>query len=82
MMEQKKLNSDRYILKQEEKRLDKYNSKTKVLNDRFTFLANPNKTIKEPSLEEKLDQQVEKILKEKQKKQTELSKRIGNFTKI
>jgi len=79
---QKKLNNDRYILKQEEKRLNKYNSKTKVLNDRFTFLANPNKTIKEPSLEEKLDQQVEKILKEKQKKQTELSKRIGNFTKI
>jgi hypothetical protein len=79
---QKKVSNDRYILKQEENRLNKFNKQTKIINDRFTFLANPNKVIKEVSLEEKLDQQVEKILKEKQKKQMEFSKRIGNFNKF
>ena len=79
---QKKINNDRYILKQEESRLNKHNKKSKIINNRFLFLANPDKIIKETSLEEKLDQQVEKILKEKQKKQNELSKCIGNFNKF
>jgi len=79
---QKKVSNDRYILKQEEKRLNKFSKQSKIINDRFTFLANPNKVVKETSLEEKLDQQVEKILKEKQKKQIEFSKRIGNFNKF
>jgi hypothetical protein len=70
------------MLKQEEKRLNKFSKQSKIINDRFSFLANPSKVIKEPSLEEKLDQQVEKILKEKQKKQIEFSKRIGNFNKF
>ena len=38
---QKKMNNDRYILTQEEKRLNKFNNATKIINDRFSFLANP-----------------------------------------
>ena len=80
---QKKLETDRYILSNEEKRLNKYNKQNKVLTDRFNFLANPNKVINgELTLEEKLDQQVDKILKQKEKEQKSLSKRIGNFSKI
>lgn len=79
---QKKLNNDRFILSQEEKRLNRYNKTTKVLNDRFSFLSNPDKTIQEPTLEEKIDREVEKILKEKDKRQRELAKCIGNFNKI
>jgi hypothetical protein len=80
---QKKLSQDRYILQQEEKRLDKFSKKTKVINDRFSFLANPDKVINgELTLEEKLDQQVNKLLKQKDKEQKGLSKRIGNFSKI
>ena len=77
---QKKLETDRYILSNEEKRLNKYNKQNKVLTDRFNFLANPNKVT--TTLEEKLDQQVEKILKEKEKQQQKLSKSMGNFNKL
>jgi len=80
---QKKLSQDRYILQQEERRLDKFSKKTKVINDRFSFLSNPNKVINgEQTLEEKLDQQVNLLLKKKDKEQKSLSKRIGNFSKI
>ena len=77
---QKKLDSDRYILSKEENRLNKHNKQNKVLTDRFNFLANPNKVT--TTLEEKLDQQVEKILKEKEKQQQKLSKSMGNFNKL
>ena len=79
---QKKMNNDRCVLTLEEKRLNKYNKASKVINDRFGFLANPSKTINEPTLEEKVDREIEKILKEKDKKQKELAKSIGKFNKI
>jgi len=79
---QKKVNCDRYILTQEEKRLNKYNKNSKIINDRFSFLSNPAKTVKEPTLEEKVDREVEKYLKQKDKQQNLLAKSIGNFTKI
>jgi hypothetical protein len=79
---QKKVNCDRYILTQEEKRLNKYNKNSKIINDRFSFLSNPAKTITEPTLEEKVDREVEKYLKQKDKQQNLLAKSIGNFTKI
>ena len=56
-----------------------------MINDRFSFLSNPNKVInglEEQTLEEKLDEQVNRLLKQKDKEQKVLSKRIGNFTKI
>ena len=79
---QRKLSNDTYILKQQERRLNRYDKTAKVLNDRFSFLSNPTKLVKEPTLEEKVDQQVEKILKERDHRQREFAKRIGNFTKI
>lgn len=79
---QQKMNKDRYVLRQEEKRLNTYNRKTKVINDRFGFLANPLKIQNETSIEEKLDNQIEKILKQKEQQQQQLSKRVGNFTKV
>jgi hypothetical protein len=72
----KKVNSDRRVLLEEEKRLNKYNKQSKIIHDRFNFLANPNKINKEPTLEEKLDQQMEKILKEKEKEQKKYSKMV------
>ena len=67
---------------QEEKRLNKYNKNSKIINDRFSFLSNPAKTVTEPTLEEKFDREVEKYLKQKDKQQNLLAKSIGNFTKI
>jgi len=77
---QKKNDNDLFILSQEEKRIDKHNKNTKIITDRFNFLANPDKV--NVTLEEKLDHQVEKLLKEKDKQQKKFSKRIGNFNKI
>ena len=77
-----KLNHDRYILQKEESRLVKLNHKNKIINDRFTFLANPNKINNEQTLEQKLDNQVERLLKEKDREQKQISKKVGNFTKI
>jgi hypothetical protein len=79
---QKKLNNDRYILTQEEKRLNKFNKNAQVINDRFAFLSNPAKVLKEPTLEEKIDREVDKILKEKDREQQRLAKSIGNFSKF
>jgi hypothetical protein len=79
---QKKLNNDQYILTQEEKRLNKFNKNAQVINDRFAFLSNPAKTLKEPTLEEKIDREVDKILKEKDREQKRLAKTLGNFTKL
>jgi hypothetical protein len=79
---QKKLNNDKYILTQEEKRLNKFNKNAQIINDRFAFLSNPAKTLKEPTLEEKIDREVDKILKEKDREQKRLAKTLGNFTKL
>jgi len=79
---QKKLNNDKYILTQEEKRLNKFNKNAQIINDRFAFLSNPAKTLKEPTLEEKIDREVDKILKEKDREQKRVSKTLGNFTKL
>ena len=78
---ERKLNNDNYLLKQQERRLNRYDKTAKILNDRFSFLSNPNKICQEPTLEEKVDQQVEKILKERDRRQREFSKQIGNFNK-
>jgi len=79
---QEKLNVDKYLLTQEEQRLNKYNKKNKIITDRFNFLANPNKVVKEVSIEEQLDQKVEEILRNKEKEQKKYSKKVGFFNKI
>ena len=77
---QEKLNVDKFILTQEEQRLNKYNKKNKIITDRFNFLANPNKV--NVSIEEQLDQKVEEILRNKEKEQKKYSKKVGFFNKI
>jgi hypothetical protein len=72
----KKLSSDRFFLQQQEKRLNTFNKKTNAINERFNFLANPNKIVTELTVEQKLDQQVEKILKQKEREQRNMSKRL------
>jgi len=79
---EKKLNNDKFILSQEEKRLNRYNKDAKTVYDRFAFLSNPTKTLTEPTLEEKIDREVEKILKEKDRQQQRLAKSLGNFNKL
>jgi hypothetical protein len=79
---QQKVKTDAYILSQEERKLKNITRKAKNVDERFTFLANPKKTSKEVTIEDKLDEQLEKILKEKEKKQKEAKKIIGNFSKI
>jgi hypothetical protein len=64
------------------KKLKNITKKSKNVDERFAFLANPKKTVKELSIDEQIDAQVEKILKEKDKKQKQMKKIVGNFTKI
>jgi hypothetical protein len=78
---EQKVKTDAYVLSQEEKKLKNITKKSKKVDERFAFLANPQKTSKEVTLEDKLDEQVEKILKEKEKKQKQMKQIIGNFTK-
>ena len=80
---EQKVKTDAYVLSHEERKLKNITKKVKKVDDRFSFLANPLKTApKELSIEDKLDEQVEKILKEKEKKQKQMKNIIGNFTKI
>ena len=69
-----KVKTDSYVISLEEKRLRKITSKNKNINKRFDFLANPKKTTKELSIDEQLDNQLEKILKEKQNQQNKFKK--------
>lgn len=70
-----KVKSDAYVLSQQEKKLRNITKKNKNIDKRFEFLANPKKTEKlEKSADEKLDEQIEKILKEKEKTQKKYSR--------
>ena len=53
----------------------------RFINERFSFLSNPQKVRQEPTLEEKIDEHLQKILKERDRQQNEVAKRIGNFNK-
>ena len=61
-----KVDNDAYVLSQEERMLKNIKHRKKNVDKRFEFLANPKK-LKELSLEDQLDSQLEKILKEKKK---------------
>ena len=69
---EQKVKTDAYVLSQEERKLKNITKKSKKVDERFAFLANPKKTNKELSIDEQLDAQIEKILKEKNKKQKQL----------
>ena len=80
---EQKVKTDAYVISQEERKLKNITRKAKKVDDRFNFLANPSKTgKKELTIDEQLDEQVDKILREKEKKQKQLKKIVGNFSKI
>ena len=79
---EQKVKTDAYVLSQEERKLKNITKKVKKVDERFAFLANPIKTgKKELTIDEQLDAQVEKILKEKEKKQKQMKQIVGKFNK-
>ena len=78
---EQKVKTDAYVLSQEEKKLKNITKKAKKVDERFAFLANPKKTTKELTIDEQIDSQVEKILREKEKQQKKFKSIIGNFNK-
>ena len=79
---EQKVKTDAFVLSQEERKLKNITKKNKMVDERFAFLANPKKTTKELTIDDKLDEQVEKILKEKEKKQKQMKQIVGKFNKI
>jgi len=76
---EEKVKTDAYLLKIHENRLKNLTKKNKNIDQRFAFLANPKKTSnKELSIDEQLDQQIEKILKQKEKTQKKYSKLVNS----
>jgi len=72
---QQKVKTDAYIVSQEEKKLRNITKKSRKVDERFSFLANPKKTSPPPkTIDEQLDEQVEKILKEKENLQKKFSR--------
>ena len=78
---EQKVKTDAFMLSQEEQKLKNITKKVKNVDERFAFLANPKKTTKEPTVDEQIDQQVQKILKEKEKQQKKFKSIVGNFNK-
>ena len=78
---EQKVKSDAYLLVQEERKLKKITRKTKKIDERYSFLANPKKTHNDSTrtldLDEQIDKQIEKILKEKESLQNKYSKIIN-----
>ena len=75
---EQKVKTDAYILEKEHNRLKNITKKIKNVDERFSFLANPKKmkSEKDRTIEEQLDSQVEKILKEKESLQKKYSKML------
>lgn len=74
---EQKVKTDAYILNQQERKLKNVTRKAKKVDERFAFLANPLKTgRKELTVDEQLDAQVEKILREKSREQKKMAKNI------
>lgn len=73
---EQKIKTDHYLLTTEEKKLRSITKKSKQVEERFSMLANPEKTnsIIEKSASEQLDEQIEKILGERNKLQKKYSK--------
>jgi hypothetical protein len=69
-----KLKTDAYMLSNEERKLKKITKKSKKVDELFGFLANPKKVEKDQTLEEQIDTQLEKILKEKESIQKKYKK--------
>jgi hypothetical protein len=76
---EQKVKTDAYVLSQQERKLRNITKKNKNIDKRFEFLANPKKTEKpEKTVDQQLDEQIEKILREKDKTQKRYSKLLIN----
>ena len=74
---EQKVKTDSYLLLEQERKLKNITRKSKKIDERFAFLANPQKTGKPiKSIDEQLDEQVEKILKEKDQIQKKYAKML------
>ena len=73
-----KVKTDNYLLKQHEHKLRNLSKINKQIDSLYGFLANPKKINKELSIEQKLDNQVEKILHEKDKNQKKFCLLLNN----
>jgi hypothetical protein len=75
---EQKVKTDAYILDQEAKKIKNITKKSKKIDERYNFLANPNKTkqLKDLTLDEQVDLQLQKILKEKQSLQKKYKKML------
>ena len=73
---EQKVKTDSFLLNHEERKLKNITRKIKKVDERFNFLANPNKILTETerSLDEQLDNQVHKILHEKETLQNRFKK--------
>jgi hypothetical protein len=73
-----KVKTDAYYLDESAKKLKNITLKSKKIDERFNFLANPNKITQEKnrSIEEQVDSQIEKILKEKESLQKRYKKML------
>ena len=77
-MVKQKVKTDAFVLSEQERKLRNITKKNKNIDKRFEFLANPKKTEKiEKSVDQELDEQVEKILKEREKTQKKFSKLLN-----
>ena len=74
---QQKVHNDSYVLNAEEQQLQKLSRRSKEIENRYSFLANPAKTSREQTVEEKLDHQIEQILHGKEKMQRKFSKLLN-----
>jgi len=74
----KKVKTDAMLLQSQEQKLLVISKKNKQLNDRFSMLANPAKVKTTKSIDDEVDQQIEKILKEKEKQQKKFSSMLGS----
>ena len=73
---EQKIKTDSFVLNHEERKLKNITKKSKKVDKRFQFLANPDKTQKERTVDEQLDHQVKKILREKEDLQNRFKKML------
>jgi len=69
---QQKVKTDAFVIDHEQRKIKNLTKKSKKVDERFSFLANPEKT--QPSIEKRLDDQIEKILGQRRKEINVLKK--------
>ncbi len=73
-----KVKTDAFTLSQEEKRLKNITKKNKSVDKRFEFLANPKKTNAPKTLDDEIQEQIDKVLKQKERQQKKFANLLKN----